>query len=336
MTTRLAGYVLPLLLGMATRGALAEDVVYLTPEGQEHGRLAVRGEIVDYTGAEVTLAGPTGQPRRYPAERVVELETSWHDAHQAGRDALAKHDFEAAARHLAEANRAEQRVWVRRLILADWMRAYTALGRPEQASELLLALVQSDPSTPALAEAPLAWFPDDRVSRAKAETWLAKTEQPVAVLLGASYLLSTSAATSARQALFELVRHNDPRIAALAEAQLWRSELLRSTPKDITRWAARIEQMPEPLRAGPYFVLGQAYDRLGLPDDAALAYLHLPVLYPERRELAARSLVRAGQLSSRAGFSEEATTMWTEVITMYADTPQRVEAERLLNDSSSQ
>ena len=284
-------FLLVALTLLATDAARAEDVVYLTPEGQAHGRLAVRGEIVDYTGEAITIAGPTGQPRRYPAERVVNIETKWVDAHQAGRDALAKHDFEAAARRLSEANRAEQRVWARRLILADLMRAYAALGKPEQAGEVLLALVQSDPPTPALAEAPLAWFPDDRVGRAKADAWLAKKDQPVAVLLGASYLLSTSAATDARKALYDLLRQSDPRIVALAEAQLWRSDLPRSDQADVTRWATQAEQLPESLRAGPYYVLGQAYERLGLPDDAALAYLHVPVLFPERRELAARALV---------------------------------------------
>jgi len=328
----LARFVLLILLSMAAHTALAEDTVYLLPEGQEHGRMAVRGEIVDYTGEAITIAGSAGAPLRYPAEQVLEIETEWHTAHRAGREALANHDFEAAVRHLTEANRAEQRVWVRRLILADLMRAYSALGRPEQAGEVLLAVMQSDPSTPALADAPLAWFPDDRVSRAKAQSWLAKSEQPAAVLLGASYLLSTSAATDARQALFELTRHNDPRITALAEAQLWRSELLRSDADDVARWAARIEQMPETLRAGPYYVLGQAYDRLGLPDAAALAYLHVPLLFPERRELAARALVSAGRLSSRGGFREEAASMWNEVMKVYADTPQSAEAEQLLKE----
>lgn len=312
--------------------ALAEDVAYLTPEGQDQGRLAVRGEIVDYTGEAITITGPTGSTRRYPAERVVEIETQWQDAHKAGRDALAKHDFEAAARQLAEANRAEKRVWVRRLILADLMRADMALGRPDQAGDLLLALMQSDRSTPALAEAPLAWFPDDRVSRAKAEAWLAKRDQPAAVLMGASYLLSTNSATEARQALYDLLRESDSRIVALAQAQLWRSELMRANANDAAKWAAQIEQLPETLRAGPYFVLGQAYERLGLPDDAALAYMHVPVLFPERRELAARALVSAGRLSSRAGNPEEAAAMWSEVLAKYADTPQRTEAEQLLKE----
>jgi tetratricopeptide (TPR) repeat protein len=311
-------------------GALAEDVVYLTPEGQDHGRVGVRGEIVDYTGEAITIAQPTGEPRRYPAARVAKIETPWNDAYVAGRAALAKGDIQTAARQLAEANRTEQRVWARRLILADLMRAYASLGQPEQAGDLLVALAQSDPATPAWDDAPLAWFPDDRVSRAKAESWLATRDQPAAVLLGASYLLSTSEATEARQALFELVKHPDPRIATLAEALLWRSALLRANADDAARWAARIEQMPEPLRAGPYYLLGQAYDRLGLPDDAALAYLHLPVLYPARRELAARALVDAGRLMSRSGSPDEAAQLWNEVLTNYPDTPQRAEAEQLL------
>lgn len=313
--------------------ALAEDIVYLTPEGQDHGRMAVQGEILDYTGEAITIARPSRQPRRLPASRVLEINTDWQEDHKAGRDAMAEHDFAAATRHLADANRSEDRVWARRLILTDLMRCYSALGRPDQAGELFLAIVQSDPTTPAYANAPLAWFPDDRVSRAKAETWLGQRDQSAAMLLGASYLLSTSAAPASRQALVELVNHGEKPIATLAEAQLWRTELLRVTPKDVERWAARIEQMDEPWRAGPYFVLGQAYDRLGMDDEAALAYLRVPVLFGDRRELAARALVAAGRASQRSEFADEAAQLWNEVLTAYPDTPQRSEAEQLLRAS---
>lgn len=313
--------------------AAAEDVVYLLPEGQEHGRLAVEGEIVDYTGQAITIARPSGQPRRYAAGRVLKIEIEWGDAQEAGRRALAEHDFAAAARHLAEANRVERRVWVRRLILADLMRAYEALGRMEQAGELFLVLVQSDPSTPAFADAPLAWFADDRVGRAQAEAWLNTGDQPAAVLLGASYLLSTTAAPAARQSLVGLLEHPDPRIATLAEAQLWRADLLRATAADAKRWATRIEQMADPLQSGPYFVLGQTRERLDRADDAALAYLRVPVLFPERRELAARALVAAGRTMRRAGHADEATRMWNEVLANYPDTPSQAEAQQLLRSS---
>jgi tetratricopeptide (TPR) repeat protein len=330
MSRTFTSFLLAPLLFLAVRAASAEDIVYLAPEGQDHGRMAVQGEIIDYTGEAITIARPTGPPRRLPASRVLEIETDWHEAHEAGRQAMARHDYAAAARHLTDANRGEDRVWARRLILTDLMRCYAALGRPEQAGELFLAIVQSDPTTPAYAVAPLAWFPDDRVSRAKAENWLGQRDQPAAVLLGASYLLSTTASPAARQALVELVNHGDGPIATLAEAQLWRTDLLRAEAKDADRWAARIEQMDESLRAGPYFVLGQAYDRLGTNDAAALAYLRVPVLFGGQRELAARALVAAGRASQKSGFPDEAVRLWTEVIATYAGTPHRTEAEQLL------
>jgi hypothetical protein len=310
--------------------ASAEDVVRLATA--EDSR-SVRGEILDYTGEAITIAGSTGQPRRYPAASVMEIQSAWNEAHQAGRDALASHDYSTAARHLADANRAEPRVWVRRLILTDLMRCHAAIGQVEQAGDLLLAIVASDPTTPAIATAPLAWFPTTAVSQAKAEAWLAGGDQPAAVLLGASHLQSTSSAALARAALAKLLNHSDARLVALAEAQMWRAEVVRATPADAARWARRVEQMPESVRAGPYFVLAQAFARLGLADEAALAYLRVPVLFADRRELAARSLVAAARLARRAGHQDETTLLAAEVVTSFSDTRLAAEAQDLLQEA---
>jgi tetratricopeptide (TPR) repeat protein len=310
--------------------ARAEDVVYLTAEGNDSGRLTVRGEIVDFTGEAITVGRPPAPPRRYPAERVLLVETEWNMAHQAAKLALGRRDYQTAAQQLAEANRSEQRTWVRRLILTDLMRCYEALGQLEQAGDLFLAIAASDPSTPACKDAPLPWFSDDRVSRAKAEVWLNTRDQPAAQLLGASWLLMTADPTAAQQVLRELAAGQNLRLAALAEAQLWRGGVTRATVDDAARWALRIEQMPADVRAGPYFVLASAYDRLGLADEASLAYLSVPVHYPKRRELAARALVAAAHISRRAGHVDEATELLSEVVTDYGDTALAAEAKSLL------
>ena len=310
--------------------AHAEDVVNLTSEGG-HGRVTIRGEIINYTGKTITITCAGGPPIHYPAARVVDIQTVWTAGHDAGRAAISRREFDAAARHLADANRAETRVWVRRLILTDWMLCYDALGQPERAGDLFVVLAESDPATPAYAAAPLAWFSDDRVRRVKAESWLGRHEQPAAVLLGSSYLLSTTAAAIARPSLTELTNHPDPRIAALAEAQLWRLDLSVATRRDVERWDERIGQMPQDVRAGPYFVLGQAYARLGMSDRSALAYLRVPILFDGRRELAARALVESGRVVGQAGHRDEAAWLLSEVTSWYQQTPQASEAHQLLN-----
>jgi tetratricopeptide (TPR) repeat protein len=312
--------------------ARAEDVVRLATE---HGSRAVRGEILDYTGETMSIQVPSGQTRQYPSAGVVEIETTWNDAHRAGRDAYNARDYRAAAGQLLVANRQETRVWARRVILTELMQCYEAAGQLEQAGDTFLAIVASDGATPAFAVAPIAWFPTTAVRQAKAEAWLASDDQPAAVLLGASYLQSTSSAAVARAALAKLVNHPNRLLASLAEAQLWRGEVFRATPADVDRWAARVEQMPEALRAGPYFVLGQTYGRLGQVDDAALAYLRVPVLFGERRELAARSLLAAARLAKRAGQRDETMLLCQEVVADFPDTLYVDEATELMKPVQS-
>jgi tetratricopeptide (TPR) repeat protein len=322
-------------LGAWTAGALAEDIIYLKPGGEASGRVTLRGTILDYTGEAITIDRSPAPPRRYPAERVLGFETEWNSAHQAAQAALAERDYSTAARQLADANRVEERVWVRRLILADLMRCYEAAGHLEQAGDVFLAIVASDPSTPAFTEMPLPWFADDRVSRAKAQAWLNAPNESSAQLLGASWLLMTTAGAAAQPALKKLAASKDTRIAALAEAQLWRAELIRATAADAEQWESRVEQMPESVRAGPYVVLGQLYDRLGQTDAAALAYLRVPLLYSRRRESAARALVAAARAVRRAGHADEATQLLSEAVADYRDTPHAAEAKQLLGDFQS-
>jgi tetratricopeptide (TPR) repeat protein len=317
-------------LWFALPRAQAEDSVHLAPEGGANGGATVRGTVLDYTGQMITIERGPGDVRRYPSGRVRDIETKWTEPHQAGREALARHEYAAAVRHLSEADRVEPRVWARRIILAELMRCYEALGQPQQAGGLFLTLAQSDPATPAYGAAPLAWFADDRVSRTQAEAWLGMKEQPAALLVGASYLLATSAGGPARNVLTELIGHSDPRVAGLAETQLWRADVLRATPADAARWAQRIERMPEAIRAGPYFVLGQVYDRLNMADEAALAYLRAPITSPTRPELAARALIAAGRVTGRSGHAADARRLWEEVLRDYPQSPQAAEARQLL------
>jgi tetratricopeptide (TPR) repeat protein len=310
--------------------ARAEDIVYLKAVGSARPA-AIRGQIVEYTGEAITVEPPSGGPRRYPAERILRIETPWTGPHLAARELLEKRDFAAAAERLTAANQAETRAWARRLILTELMRCREALGQPQQAGDLFLMIAQSDPTTAAFADAPLPWFADERITPAQAATWLSAADRPAAILLGASVRLTTAdGAAVARQALAGLARHPDARIAALAEAQLWRGEIVRATESDARRWAARIEQMPESVRGGPYFVLGQAYERLGLADEAMLAYLRVPILFAGRPELSARALVAAGRVAARAGQPDEARRLLGEVAENYADMRPAAEARQIL------
>jgi tetratricopeptide (TPR) repeat protein len=307
------------------------DTVLLAPVAPGASPYVVEGMIDDYTGSQITIARPGGTPRAYPADRVLKVEADWNEKHASARAAMAERDYPTAIGLLTGTDREEKRVWVRRMIVAELVECHAARGELERAGDLFIALVRSDPATPAYRYAPLAWYPTTGVQPLKARAWLERRDVPAAVLLGASYLLtSTGDSQSAAQALQALAKNVDPQIAELAEAQLWRLDLQRVTAEGVERWQERLKGFPEPIQAGPTFVIGEALARIGEHDRAALAYLRVPVLHQENRHLAARAIVSAAQAMSRGGQIEEAKQLLGEVNREFFDTPQRVEAQGLL------
>jgi tetratricopeptide (TPR) repeat protein len=122
----------------------------------------------------------------------------------------------------------------------------------------------------------------------------------------------------------------DPRIAALAEAQLWRTSVATADAAQAQVWQAALEKMPRELRAGPSFVVGQVLRRLGRHDEAALALLRVPIHAPEHAHLAARALLDAAATLNDAGQPQEALRLAREVVKDYASTPSAKPAEELI------
>jgi tetratricopeptide (TPR) repeat protein len=151
-----------------------------------------------------------------------------------------------------------------------------------------------------------------------ARQWLARQE-PAAALLGASYLLTGSSQATALAKLRELAGSTDRRVAQMAAAQTWRTALAPADETQIDAWAAAIEQMPESLAAGPYFVLGRARAQRQQWPQAALALLRVAILYPGQRALAAQSLLDAGRVLERLDQPREAALLYREVIRDYAE-----------------
>ncbi|MEX2168942.1 MAG: hypothetical protein WD851_06510 [Pirellulales bacterium] len=324
---------LSLAIALCTTAVVSGDTVTLAPAVPGASPYSAEGEILDFTGEKLILQGAAGGPRTYAADRVLHVETKWNDKHRNARAAMDKHDHQSAIGLLTAAEREEQRVWVRRMIVAELVQSYAALGQWERAGDLFIALAQSDAATPAYRYAPLSWHATTAVRPEKARTWMARRDVPASVLLGASYLLTTTGdSQAAAQALRGLASQSDGQISALAEAQLWRLDLHRVTAQDVERWEQRAGQFPETLRAGSDFILGEALARIGEHDRAALAYLRVPVLHAENRHLAARALVSAARAINMGGHSDEAQRLLTEVSTDFSDTPQRAEAQALLRN----
>lgn len=335
--------------GGARRGTIATILVLLTasfvhadvvtvahgPDGRQ--RLRREGEVIDYTGQQVLLRLPSGRQVEIPTKDVVSVEADYAPQHRQGDLALAAGRYEEALAHYRSVQD-EQRRWVRRLLGSRVARALHGLGRNAEAGKMFLAVVRDDPATPYLDAIPLAWTAGDKVDAATAAAWLAQDNNPAAMLLGASYSIGGEQQGGAVRALEALTRDSDERIAALAEAQLFRAKLAAASEDDLRRFAARVDQMPDSIKAGPWYVLGRGYAQQGRHVEGAEALMRVPILFTEQGNLAAESLLAAGKLmAAHAEDAEDqvellrtASDLYQEVLIHYADSTAAGEAKQRL------
>ncbi len=299
------------LLALITLGfpSLRADTVTLSASDDGTGTMEMSGEVVDYTGETIIIRGVGSARREFPAARVQSIDTKWPDGFEEGTAALDAGDYPRAAELLAQAARADTRAWVRRKAMERLMDCYAAAGDFATAGRLLIELARSDPSTPALNHAPLAWYATDIVSPAIFNEWLSNNSSPIAQLLGASFALSGSSREDAIARLNRLQLLSDDHIAPLAEMQSWRPKVVTAKPSNLQRWEKRLRDSPESLQAGGWLVLGDAYRQLRDFDAAALAYLRCHMLAHRQPQLAAEALWRASNALATAGHDDEAARL---------------------------
>jgi len=328
------GLAWPLLLHEAR--VTAEDRVVVQIPGQS-SRITVIGHIVDFTGRELVLQTGVGAGiKRFPAAEVVEVSTSYLPEHQAGLKHLADGDVTAAWQSLSIALEEETRPWVRREILAAQVKCALWTGDLGRGANRFLAIVAADDLSPHYRLMPLVWTETapSQLSESEALRWLNGKVLP-AKLLAASWLLSQPATQAqAHEALKSLAGESHPYIQRLAQAQLWRVRLETGTlsTAEIQRWEQFTESLPEELRGGLYFLIGQAYaDRQDWLSSAG-AWLWLPLEYPGQRYLAIEAQWRAAQALQSAGDQGAALQLAQEIIGRYADSPQAIEARALVQN----
>jgi tetratricopeptide (TPR) repeat protein len=306
--------------------AAGEDTVYFS-HGRVRSQTRLTGEVLDFTGKQLQIR-VNGQVATYPTERVSRIEFRRLQEHTDGDRLFEKHDFAEARKSYLQAQLGEGRRWVRRLLTAQVAWCYRHLQQMDSAGEVFLGLLADDPDTQHFDCIPLAWLPQTVTlpMEAKARNWLA-SEQPAAKLLGASHLLPTAHRATAVDVLRTLQFHADTRIAGLARAQLWRADLGTASPKQIEEWQEQLDKVPEPLRAGAYYILGSALARTGQSKQAALVLLRVPVLYSKERTLAARALLDAARQLDKLGQRREALRLYREIAADYAETRDATEAK---------
>ena len=237
--TLLAALIVLPMVAVADRASLAqaEDTVLRRPTPRNARPRPIKGQILDYTGRALRIQLPTGRERTIKPDAIERVETTRCAEHKEGDRLFANHEYRTAEskyRAAIESNR-ETRPWVRRQILAQIVWCYSNIGQAEQAGQVFLMLVERDPDTIFFDCIPLAWTDEAPSSAlaARAADWLAATDYPVAVLLGASHLLTTNRRTAALQQLRNLSQSDRPRVAWLAQAQIWRTETAGSSPQHV-------------------------------------------------------------------------------------------------------
>jgi len=313
---------------------LLPDKVVLQSKGGS-GRITLPCRIIDYTGELLAIETKPGERiRQYPASQVLEVQTPQTEAHVRALADFKQNRIEAARAGFEKALGAEERLWVRREILAMLVRCALHRGDYGSAGSRFLSLVHSDPHTRHFKLIPLVWAPQEMSAnlRSEARVWIAGKSE-AARLIGAALLLGDATHSElAKNEFNQLAASADPRIRQLARAQLWRLQIgaQDQSELEIERWQSRIEEMPEDLRGGPYYVLGQARLRRFELYRAAMALLWLPLVYDHDHHLAARACLEAADALTRLGRKTEAINLYREVTTRFHDTPYAQEAASVL------
>ncbi|HET6879175.1 MAG TPA: hypothetical protein VFI31_03405 [Pirellulales bacterium] len=322
---------LALWLALSPAGALSEDVVTLSSPTNRRARSRISGEVLEYTGRQLVVRLPDGREIKRPGQNVVSIETQWPAGKEQGDRLFEQQQFYASGEKYLAATRQESRGWARRALLARLIACHRELNQVDAAGKLFLALVREDPDSPYFDEIPLAWFTAEvgPAQEQLAREWLSGKD-PLAQLLGASLLLATNDRQQALDRLSQLALEKDDRIASLAEAQIWRVSIPTANDDKLAAWERRIESFPERLRAGPYWVLGRALSQHGHADRALVALLHVPLLYPQARLLAADALHSSAQLLDKQGEQQAAQRLRRELVANYGETTAAASARSLL------
>jgi tetratricopeptide (TPR) repeat protein len=322
-----------LVLAVLQLCGFAQDTVITSTAADLAARIKKPGQILDYTGTELTLKTTFGTTERIPAARVVGIQTTWTPSHVAGTAARAAGKLDEVIAAYREAKREEKRPWAVRQIVAELSGTYLEAGQIESAVGEFLTIAANDPATIHFDVIPIAWraAPPDAALEARAAQWLAAEKLPAARLLGASWLLSTGQRVAATAALEEQARSSDPRIAGLAQVQLWRTKLVTAKPDEISRWLMQLEKMPPDIQAAGWYVLGDLFSRQNQPEQAALAYLKVPLLFREQRAPAADALLAAGKQLEKMGQPGQAAGLYRELLRDFAHLSVAGEAQTRLD-----
>ncbi len=314
---------------MSARSLRADDMLLLKSDSSTR---RVAGTIIEYTGESLQLRHASGRDEKISPDQVIEVLGDWKESHQTANALFAEGDFQAAEAKYRLALREEDRRWVQRRVLAQLTWCYRYLGQTDDAVKAFLPLCRDDPTTPYFAAIPLTWtsVPTELDLERQAVAWLQDKNSSAARLIGASWSLTSARRAEAIKVLQQFISDPDPRMAFLAEAQLWRTQVATSRAEDVNRWQERIERMPSDIRSGPYYVFGLALSRHEMHEPAAINFMRVAILYPSQRDLVPDSLLAAGRELETMEQATDAVGLYREILTKYQTNRVAGEAESRL------
>jgi hypothetical protein len=324
-------------LGLIAQRGASDDVVVARSASDAAVPVRRTGEIVDYTGTQLTLRTSLGRDEMIPASRIIEVQTAWSPAHEQARAARRAGKLAEAVDKYDEARRQDARPFAQRQIAAELAGALLELGKVGAAGEEFLKIAAQDPQTIHFDVIPVAWQAAtlDADSERQAVGWLADARSPVARLLGASWLVGSSRKAEVDAALAELAASKDKHIAPLAQIQRWRTRLATASTGDLEGWSRELAAMPAPVQAAGWYVLGDGYARHDEPERAAIAYLKPPLVFRDQPALAADGLLAAARQLEKLGQTAEAAGLYKEIVRDFGHLAAADEAREALVQSST-
>ena len=294
------------------------DVV--TVRGSQ-GTLDRKGEILDWRG-ETLVVRVGDRDREFSTEELIGVQTQWPAAMAEARRLQQAGDTEGSLAQYRAALEAESRPWAQRTLAAQMVPSLMVLEQPQSALAQFRLVIQEDPHSRFVRLAPLPWTVSSRPP-AELDSWRDHSA-PIGQLLGASWGLQGPQADQARQRLEGLANDLDPRIRAMAAAQLWR---LRTnvTQKQLSAWQKLVDEMPASAGGGPRWVLADLQFQAGDHQAALLNWMQVVAWHQDELPLVAASLHRAARAADQLGKPVVATQLRDELNRRF---PQSVWAQQ--------
>ncbi len=317
--------------GRAGEAFSEPDTVYFLAEGNSQGWVRVSGELVSFSRAGVILRDSSGILREFRGRTVLRIETELLVEHCEGNEAYSAGQFQVALAKFRAARAKETRPWVVEELIVRSLWCLRYLGRQEEAIEEFALLLRGNPKTAQLASIPMAWTPGE-ISPTLERRCLEALRSPIPELqvVGASHLLGSRNEAQALPVLGRLSNVGEEPLRTLAWFQLNRVNGWRLTEAELKGLENAVDRLPRELRPGPVAVLAQAWEAKKAYEQALLWWLHLPICFPEYRDLAAWGLLNGGRNLERLSRPADAAQLYRELLESFPEFPYRHLAEARL------